>query len=66
MLIDVGELEGIAVLEEAAAGHSGVASVAKGEKQNSKKNERKHSRQLATMSRGINIRNVPPVCLRRC
>jgi hypothetical protein len=38
MLIDVGELEGIVVLEEAAAGHSGVASVAKGEKQNSKKN----------------------------
>jgi hypothetical protein len=63
MLINVGELEGIVVLEETAAGHGGVASVAKGEK-NSKKNDRKHTRQL-TMSQGINIQNVPPVCLRR-
>jgi hypothetical protein len=38
MLIDVGELEGIVVSEEVAAEYSGVASVAKGEKQNSKKN----------------------------
>ncbi|KAJ7820668.1 hypothetical protein B0H14DRAFT_2599851 [Mycena olivaceomarginata] len=63
MLIDVGELEGIVVSEEVAAEYSGVASVAKGEKQNSTKNDKKHTRWLVTRSRGINIRNVPPVCL---
>jgi hypothetical protein len=48
MLIDTGELEGTIVLEEVAARYSGTASVAKGKKQNSTKNKRKHTSQLVT------------------
>ncbi|KAJ7328065.1 hypothetical protein DFH08DRAFT_816225 [Mycena albidolilacea] len=61
---NAGELEGIVVSEEVAAEYSGIVSVAKGEKQNSTKNDKKHTRQLVTRSQGINIQNVSPDTVR--